>query len=261
MRRTSYSGVVQPRCRALDLLDSGSEAELDALVRVASIVCGTPISLIRLVDAERQWFKANIGMPGATETPRDIAFCAHATLGDCIFEVSDATKDDRFADNPLEADKPAIRFYARAPVELNDGGRVGALCVIDSTPRQLTQAQRDVLLSLATAASQALEGRHAFRHTRQLAGELSEQHELLRVTLHAIGDAVITTNAQARVVWMNPVAEAMTGWMSSDAREQPLEAVFQIIGNADRQPVVQLVQKCLAITAAGHSAEAGNEAA
>ena len=243
------------------MLDSGSEAELDALVRVASIVCGTPISLIRLVDAERQWFKANIGMPGATETPRDIAFCAHATLGDCIFEVSDATKDDRFADNPLEADKPAIRFYARAPVELNDGGRVGALCVIDSTPRQLTQAQRDVLLSLATAASQALEGRHAFRHIRQLAGELSEQHELLRVTLHAIGDAVITTNAQARVVWMNPVAEAMTGWMSSDAREQPLEAVFQIIGNADRQPVVQLVQKCLAITAAGHSAEAGNEAA
>ena len=247
--------------RALDVLDSGPEAELDALVRVASTVCGTPISLISLVDAERQWFKANIGLPGATETPRDIAFCAHAILGDNIFEVPDATQDDRFADNPLVVDKPAIRFYAGAPVELSDGSRVGTLCVIDSTPRRLTQAQRDVLSSLATAASQALEGRHAIRRTRQLAGELSEQHELLRVTLHAIGEAVITTNAQAAVVWMNPVAEAMTGWTSSDAREQPLEAVLQIIGNADRQPVVQLVQKCLSSAEAGHSAEADNEAA
>ena len=247
--------------RALDVLDSGPEVELDALVRVASIVCGTPISLISLVDAERQWFKANIGLPGTTETPRDIAFCAHAILGDNIFEVPDATKDERFADNPLVADKPTIRFYAGAPVELSDGSRVGTLCVIDSTPRLLTQAQRDVLSCLATAASQALEGRRAIRRTRQLAGELSEQHELLRVTLHAIGDAVITTNAQAGVVWMNPVAEAMTGWTSSDAREQPLEAVFQIIGNADRQPVVQLVQKCLSSAEAGQRAEAGNEAA
>lgn len=247
--------------RALDVLDSGPDAELDALVRVASIVCGTPISLISLVDAERQWFKANIGLPGATETHRDIAFCAHAILDDNIFEVPDASKDDRFADNPLVADNPAIRFYAGAPVELSDGSRVGTLCVIDSEPRLLTQAQRDVLSSLATAASQALEGRHAIRRARQLAGELSEQHELLRVTLHAIGDAVITTNAQAGVVWMNPVAEAMTGWTSSEARELPLEAVFQIINSADRQPVLQLAQKCLSSAAASQSAQAGNEAA
>jgi hypothetical protein len=109
------------------------------------------------------------------------------------------------------ADQPNIRFYAAAPVELSDGSRVGTLCVIDSAPRLLTQAQRDVLSSLATAASQALEGHHAIRRTRQLAGELSEQHELLRVTMQAIGKAVITTNAQAGVVWMNPVAVFIEG--------------------------------------------------
>jgi len=243
--------------RALEVLDSGPEAELDALVRVASIVCGTPISLISLIDAERQWFKANIGLPGTTETPRDIAFCAHAILGDEIFEVPDATLDDRFADNPVVADRPGIRFYAGAPVELSDGSRVGTLCVVDCMPRRLTQAQRDVLSSLATAASQALEGRHAIRRAQQLAGELAEQHELLRVTLRAIGDAVITTNAQGGVLWMNRVAEAMTGWMNDHAREQPLDTVFSIIGSADRQPVEQLVQKCLSGAVVGNEAAQG----
>jgi len=241
--------------RALDVLDSGPEAALDALVRVASIVCATPISLLSLVDAERQWFKANIGLPGTTETPRDIAFCAHAILDEPIFEVPDAALDPRFADNPLVAGGPGIRFYAGAPVQLSDGSRVGTLCVIDSVPHQLTPSQREVLACLATAAAQALEGRHAIRRTRQLADELAEQHELLQVTLRAIGDAVIETNAQGAVVWMNPVAEALTGWMSGQARELPLEAVFSVIGIVDRQPVEQLVQKCLA------RAEVGNAAA
>ena len=124
--------------RALDVLDSDPEAALDALVRVASIVCGTPIPLISLVDAERQSFKANIGLPGATETPRDVAFCAHEILDEQIFEVPDVALDPRFADNPLVPHGPGIRFYAGAPVQLSDGSRVGTLCVIDSTPHQLT---------------------------------------------------------------------------------------------------------------------------
>lgn len=105
-----------------------------------------------------------------------------------------------------------------------------------------------MLSSLATAAAQALEGRHAIRRTRQLADALAdalaEQHELLQVTLRAIGDAVITTDAQAAVVWMNPVAEALTGWLSGQARERPLEAVFSVIAIAERQPLVQPKQKC-----------------
>ena len=212
----------------LEVLDTGPEAEFDALARVASMVAGTPISLISLVDSERQWFKANIGLPGASETPRDIAFCSHAILDDALFEVPDATLDERFSDNPLVTDQPDIRFYAGVPIQLSDGHRIGTLCVIDRTPRRLTDNQRDILGHLAGAAAKALEGRKAIRTTIQLATELSKQHELLRVTLQSIGDAVITTDDRGRVVWLNPIAERLTGWISTEARERDLSEVMRV---------------------------------
>ena len=152
---------------ALDVLDSEAEAEFDALVRAASLACGTPIALISLVDATRQWFKANLGLPGVAETPRDVAFCAHAVLGDELFEVPDATRDPRFADNPLVSGRPDIRFYAGAPVRLSGGQRIGTLCIIDHQPRQLNDAQREILRSLALVAAQAFEGRQASLRLRK----------------------------------------------------------------------------------------------
>lgn len=144
---------------SLDVLDSAPEAEFDALVRAASLACGAPISLISLIDSQRQWFKANIGLPGITETPRDLAFCAHAVLDDALFEVADARLDPRFADKPLVSGQPDIRFDAGAPVRLSDGHRVGTLCVIDTQPRQLQPQQREILRCLAQVAAQALENR------------------------------------------------------------------------------------------------------
>lgn len=104
--------------RDLLILDSSPERELDGLVRVAAMVCGVPISLISLVDAERQWFMANHGLDGVTETPRDVAFCSHAILQADVFEVHDAVVDARFVDNPLVTGDPGIRFYAGAPLKL-----------------------------------------------------------------------------------------------------------------------------------------------
>jgi PAS domain S-box-containing protein len=152
---------------ALRVLDTAPEAEFDALVRAASLACGTPIALISLVDAERQWFKANLGLPGVTETPRDVAFCAHAVLGDDLFEVPDATHDPRFANNPLVSGEPNVRFYAGAPVRLTGGQRIGTLCIIDHQPRQLSDSQREILRSLALVAAQALEGRQASKRLRK----------------------------------------------------------------------------------------------
>ena len=106
--------------RALDVLDTPPEAEFDALVQAASMVCGTPISLVSLIDSERQWIKANVGLPGLTETPREVAFCAHAILQDDILEIRDATADDRFVDNPLVTSDPNIRFYAGATLKLSE---------------------------------------------------------------------------------------------------------------------------------------------
>ncbi len=146
---------------ALAVLDTAPEAMFDALVQAAASLCGTAISLISLIDSERQWFKANHGWPSVTETPRNIAFCAHAVLGEDLFEVPDAALDPRFSANPLVVDDPSIRFYAGMPIQLADGHRIGTLCVIDRTPHSLTEPQRATLRLLARAASQALEWRKA----------------------------------------------------------------------------------------------------
>jgi diguanylate cyclase (GGDEF)-like protein/PAS domain S-box-containing protein len=147
--------------RALDVLDSPPEAEFDALVRVASLVCGTPIALISLIDGQRQWFKANVGLPGVSETPREVAFCAHAVRGQGLFEVPDALLDSRFAHNPLVGGEPHIRAYAGVPLRLRGGEQVGTLCVIHRQTHSLDAMQRQVLEGLALAAVKALEGRQA----------------------------------------------------------------------------------------------------
>ncbi len=138
------------------VLDSEPEAVFDSIARLASEVCCTPIALLSLVDAQRQWFKANVGLPGVNETPRDQAFCAHAIHGEAVFEVRDATRDERFADNPLVMGDPHIAFYAGAPLVLPSGARIGTLCVIDREARELTPTQTQWLQSLAAIASQAL---------------------------------------------------------------------------------------------------------
>jgi diguanylate cyclase (GGDEF)-like protein/PAS domain S-box-containing protein len=145
----------------LNVLDSPPEPHFDAVVQAASLACGTPIALISLVDRHRQWFKANQGLLGVTETSREAAFCAHTILGDDLFEVADATLDPRFADNPLVVGSPRIRFYAGAPIRISGGQKVGTLCVIDQRPRELDDDQRRILANLATVAARALEARLA----------------------------------------------------------------------------------------------------
>jgi PAS domain S-box-containing protein len=144
---------------ALDEVDSKPEAAFDALVNAASEVCKTPISLLSLVDRERQWPKARHGLPDTTETPRSQAFCAHAILGNGALEVPDGLQDPRFADNPLVVGELGIRFYAGFPLVLSDGWRFGTLCVIDTQARSLDAGQRATMAHLAEAASRMLEMR------------------------------------------------------------------------------------------------------
>lgn len=146
--------------RSYKVMNTPPEQVFDDLVRIASMVCQTPIALVSLVDESRQWFKARVGIDGF-ETPREQAFCAHAIHGREILEVPDATQDPRFAQNPLVRGAPDIRFYAGAPLTGRSGLAAGTLCVIDRKPRQLTPEQREILAALGRIATHALEQRAA----------------------------------------------------------------------------------------------------
>ncbi|MBV5261573.1 GAF domain-containing protein [Synechococcus moorigangaii CMS01] len=143
------------------LLDTPPEAAFDLITQLAARLCQTKIALISLVDRDRQWFKARHGL-AAEETPRMVSFCAHAIQGKDLLEVPDATKDERFWDNPLVVQAPKIRFYAGVPLHSTDGYRLGTLCAIDDVPKQLSAEQRRHLIGLAHQVERHIHWRSKF---------------------------------------------------------------------------------------------------
>ena len=197
------------RLRELMLLDTPAEPVFDSIAQLASALCGAPIALLSLVDAERQWFKANVGLPGVEQTPREVAFCAHAILGDGLFEIPDALGDPRFVDNPLVTGPPDIRFYAGAPLRMADGARVGTLCVLDRQARHLTDGQREQLEALARIAVQALEMRQqlterslSVRSAYEI--DLAESEARHRAILDAQTDLISQARPDGTLVYANP---------------------------------------------------------
>lgn len=140
----------EARLRALHelcILDTAPEERFDRYTRLASALFDVPIALVSLVNSDRQWFKSHQGLD-AVETPRDMAFCAHAITQDSVFVVNDAIQDPRFADNPLVTGEPHVRFYAGVPLKLAHGSRIGTLCLIDNRPRELDETKLDLLRDL-----------------------------------------------------------------------------------------------------------------
>lgn len=207
---------------ALEVLDTAAEAEFEAIVHAASVVCRVPISLISLIDERRQWFKARVGLPNVMETNRDIAFCAHTVLGDELFEVPDTLSDPRFIDNPLVTGAPNIRFYAGAPLRLSSGERIGTLCVIDRTPRWLTSEQRETLKALSVAVVKSLEGRAAARQLKQS----TLMNARAATVLEHSADAVIGLSVTGKIERWNPAATHLFGYEAAEAIGQSLSLLI-----------------------------------
>jgi GAF domain-containing protein len=165
--------------RQYEVLDSAPEEVFDDITRLAAYICETPIAVISLVDKDRQWFKARIGL-GPTETSRDCAFCAYAILEETPMVIPDALSDNRFADNPLVTSEPYIRLYAGVPLTTPEGFRIGTLCVIDRVSRTLSPEQVAVLRMLGNQVMAHLDLRRDLSMTTKALAEHKRVEEELR---------------------------------------------------------------------------------
>jgi diguanylate cyclase len=220
--------------RELRLLDTLPEQVFDDIVLLASQICGTPIGLVSLVDSDRQWFKARVGL-NVTETHRDIAFCAHAIVAaGPVFAVEDATLDLRFRDNPMVTGDPHIRFYAGAPIVMADGHALGTVCVIDTVPRVLDAAQLRALQALSRQTAALLESRlraivseRQARERERLAVQATEERrrsaELLELVLRAGDLGLWDLNVPASRFTANGREYAMLGYTAPDTRLAALD--------------------------------------
>ncbi|TFL15956.1 GAF domain-containing protein [Jannaschia formosa] len=157
-----------------DVLDTDREAEFDDVVQLAARLCNTEIAVINLIDAERQWFKAEVGL-GVRETPLDTSLCAHVILTEEFVEIPDTLQDPRMSDNPLCRGDDGLRFYAGALLMSDGGLPIGTLCVLDRSPRTLTTLQHDALRVLAQQVINQLNLRRALRSADVLRQEVDHR--------------------------------------------------------------------------------------
>ena len=160
--------------RSYDILDTPREADFDELVELASIICGTPISVVNLSDENRQWFKAETGL-GVRETPLETSICSHAILEESFVEISDTLADRRMSDNPLCLGDPGLRFYAGALLRTPEGLPLGTLCVLDFQTRVLTDFQKRSLQLLARQVMTQMDLRRALKNQTVLMQEIDHR--------------------------------------------------------------------------------------
>ena len=186
------------------ILDTLSEEDYDDITSLASEICGTPISLISLVDENRQWFKSHHGL-NSCETPRDYSFCAHAiNAPDDVFIIEDSTKDPRFEDNPLVTDEPYVIFYAGVPLVTKNGFPLGTLCVIDNKPNVVSDGQVKSLRVLAKQVIKLLELRKNEQLLENALKNLQEQNNELNDYAHIISHDLKSPirNIEALIAWL-----------------------------------------------------------
>jgi diguanylate cyclase (GGDEF)-like protein len=269
MQRPSKPDNEAERLAALHryaILDSEAEGAFDDLVLIAAAICGMPMSAVSLIDAERQWTKARVGMDGDRNTPRELSFCAHTILEpNTVMVVADACEDQRFRDNPAVVGEPHIRFYAGAPLRDGDGLPIGALCVMDREPRQLQPMQREALEALSRQVSARLELRRVSRDLKlqleerlwyeQQLQKFSEELELRNLDLNeqvARDPLTGLSNRRALAAMLEQVLAAGTPFCLALLDIDRFKAVNDTHGHVAGDGVLVQVADALRASAGGH---------
>ena len=221
------------KLRRYEILDTLPEQEYDEIVELVAYICYVPISNISLVDSDRQWFKAAVGLD-VQQTPRDRAFCAHTILDDKLMVVHDAAEDERFHDNPLVAIDPRIRFYAGMPLTTPDGYRLGALCAIDLKPRELTERQERALETLARHVINLFELRIKNREVEAKNRALQEYDQLktrlMSIMAHDLRRPMINLGSLVQLIRADELDEAERAELLEDLN-QLLDSTNSLLEN------------------------------
>ncbi len=230
VQHSDAARVAALQCYAI--LDTAPEPAFDRIARMAAAIFDTPTAMLSLVDADRQWFKASCGVSDR-QTPRNISFCHHAIQGTTPLVVTDAREDPRFATSPLVTGPMSVRFYAGVPLINAEGHALGSLCVVDTKPRQPTQAQIDLLRELAAQALHEMEVRTALGNLYAAVDRSSEVERALRdhsshleALLEATSTAVITANADSEITSWSAAAAAMFGYNAAEVLGKPIDMVL-----------------------------------
>jgi len=195
-----------------DLLDSAQEETFDDIVELASRICKVPISTISLIDSHRQWIKAKKGLEGVNEVDREMSICAHVVADEAdIFTIEDASQDERFHDYPNVTGYPNVRFYAGVPLITRKGHRLGALCVVNSIPQNLTEDQKFALKVLGhqvvKLAEQRLQNRYLQNYQKRLRRQAEMQNKILSIVAHDVRSPLVSLKGIVELSQENIISE------------------------------------------------------
>lgn len=230
--------------RYLEILDTAAESDFDDLVKLAAMIFEVPISTVTILDEDRQWFKAALGLP-VKQTPREISFCTHAIEQTEPMVIADTAQDPRFAQSPLVKQAPNLGFYAGVPLRTSDDLAIGTFCIMDQKPRQLTARELDILKILANQATKLLDLRLERNKYRDLVAEkelvnraLIETEQRWKFALEGVGDGVWDWDINSEKVVFSKTWYQMLGYTENELAEHK-DTWLSLIHKDDIEKAVQ----------------------